>query len=203
MDVMEAIQKRRSIRKYRPDNIPEDVLERLLNALRLAPSGGNAQPWKFIVVRDKGVKLEVVAACTWYAADGRRVAQDWIEEAPVVIVACGSEKDAAVRYYKNGKSVIARWDGLTAEMAQGPVEYESVLLWDLTIAVDHLTLAATAEGLGTCWIGGLDEQHLRKVLSIPDDVRAPFAVVVGYPVSWPEPRSRKSLDDIICYDRYS
>ena len=88
-------------------------------------------------------------------------------------------------------------------MAQGPVPYESALLWDLTIAMDHLTLAATAEGLGTCWIGGLDERELKRVLAIPDNVRAPFAVVVGYPVSWPEPRHRKPLDEIICFDSYS
>lgn len=203
MDVMEAIQKRRSIRHYKPDDIPEDVLDRLLNAMRLAPSGKNCQPWKFIVVRDKATKARVAAACSWKTAEGKLVSQSWINEAPAIIVACGFEKEAAVRYYKNGEAFTAGWAALEAEMGQSPIEYESALAWDVAIALDHLTLAATAEGLGTCWIGGLNEPQMKKILSIPDDVRAGIAVVVGYPVSWPEARPRKSLDKIICYDKYS
>jgi nitroreductase len=203
MDVLEAIQKRRSVRHYKPDDIPDNVLGRLLNAMRLAPSGKNSQPWKFIVVRDKATKSKVAAACNWKTADGKLVSQSWVDEAPVVIVACGFEKEASVRYYKEREVITANWDSLEAEMKQAPIEYESALAWDLAIAMDHLTLAATAEGLGTCWIGGLNEQQVKEILSVPDDVRAPVAVVLGYPVSWPEPRPRKSLDEIICYDKYS
>jgi nitroreductase len=203
MDALEAIQKRRSIRHYKPDDIPEDVLERLLNAMRLAPSGKNCQPWKFIVVRDKAIKSKVAAACNWRRADGSLVSQAWVDEAPVIIVACGFEQQAAVRYYKQGQVITANWAALEAELAQGPIEYESALDVDLAIALDHLSLAAAAEGLGTCWIGGLDEPQMREILSVPEDVRAPVAMVVGYPVSWPQPRPRKSLDEIICYDQYS
>ncbi|MFC2081704.1 nitroreductase family protein, partial [Candidatus Bipolaricaulota bacterium] len=70
-------------------------------------------------------------------------------------------------------------------------------------AMDHLTLAAVSEGLGTCWIGGLNEGQMKDILSIPDDVRAPVAVALGYPVSWPDPRPRKPLAEIICYDKYN
>jgi len=202
MDVMEAIQKRRSIRHYKPDDIPDEVLDRLLNAMRLAPSGKNTQPWKFVVVRDKTTKSKVAAACNWKTADGKLISQNWIDEAPVVIVACGSEKEAAVRYYKRGEVITANWAALEAEMAQAPIEYESALAFDMAIALDHLTLAARAEGLGTCWIGGLNEQQMKEILSIPEDVRAPLAVVLGYPVSWPKPTPRKSLDEIVCHDRY-
>ena len=177
MDVMEAIQKRRSIRKYRPDNIPEDVLERLLNALRLAPSGGNAQPWKFIVVRDKGVKLEVVAACTWYAADGRRVAQDWIEEAPVVIVCCG--KRYMDRY---------SWLG------------DNMYLVDCTNAIDHLTLAARNEGLGTCWIGAFDHEKVKRAATVPDGYDVIMLMPLGFPASpdaFRETSSRRSLEAVV------
>jgi nitroreductase len=62
MNVMEVIQKRRSIRKYKPDDIPQEVLNRLLEAVRLAPTGTNCQAWKFIVVRDKETKAKVVDA---------------------------------------------------------------------------------------------------------------------------------------------
>jgi len=63
-------------------------------------------------------------------------------------------------------------------------------------------LAATAEGIGTCWIGGLNEPQLKEILGIPDDVRAVLAITLGYPASWPEARPRKSLEEIVCYDRY-
>ena len=203
MDVMDAIQKRRSIRHFKPDDIPNDVLERLLNAMRLAPSGENRQPWKFIVVRDKTTKYKVAATCIWKTSDGKQVLQKWINEAPVIIVACGFEKEASVRYYKKGELIITDWASLEAEMQQTTIEYESSLVSDLTIAIDHLTLAARAEGLGTCWLGSMKEPQVKEILSIPKDVRAPLAVVLGYPMSWPNSRPRKSINEIICYDKYS
>jgi nitroreductase len=201
MDVMEAIKKRRSIRHYKPDEIPEDVLERLLNAMRLSPSGGNRQPWKFIVVRDKATKSKVTAVCSWKTEGGNLISQNWIDEAPIIIVVCGFGKEALGRCYKDGEVIITH-SGIDGKIAQAPMGFESCLMWDLSIALDHLTLAATAEGLGTCWIGGLNEPLLKTILEIPDDVRAPLAVVVGYPVSWPDPRPRKSIDQIICYDKF-
>ena len=203
MDVMEAIQKRRSIRRYKAEAIPDDVLERLLNAMRLAPSGKNTQPWKFIVVRDKTVKSRVAEALNWRTPEGKVVSQSWADGAPVIIVGCAFEKQAAVRYYKEGEVVTAHWAAFEAELAHGPIDYESAAFYDLTIALDHLTLAAAAEGLGTCWIGGLNEGQLKEILAIPGDVRAPLAVVVGYPVSWPEARPRKALNQIVCFDKYS
>lgn len=202
MNVMEAIERRRSIREYQPDEIPEDVLQRLLNAMRLAPSSHNGQPWKFIVVRRTETKSAVAAACTWKTADGQLLSQEWVDGAPVIIVACGSDKEAAVRYYKDGDVVITGWPALEAELAQGPVEFESALIGDLTIALDHLSLAAASEGLGTCWIGALNENWMREALSIPDGVRAPLAMALGYPTVQPDPTPRKTMDDIVCYDRF-
>ena len=203
MGVVDAIKKRRSIRNYKPDEIPEDVLAKLLNAMRLAPSAGNRQPWKFIVVRDKETKKKLALACHYATISGGSRVQRWIAEAPVVIVACGSEKEAAVTYYKDGEHFIAfGWD-IAEEMKSGSIKYESWLPWDLAIALDHLTLAAVEEGLGTCWIGGLNEREIKELLSVPDDIRVPVVMPVGYPVSWPGPRPRKPLDEIVCYDEYS
>lgn len=80
MDFYEVIRTRRSIRSYKPDPIPDDVLTRILGAARIAPSGSNRQPWKFIVVRDEELKRRLAIACH---------NQMFIAEAPVVIVACG------------------------------------------------------------------------------------------------------------------
>jgi len=194
MDVMDAIQKRRSVRKYKPDEIPEDALDKLLNAMRLAPSGKNRQPWKFIVVRDKATKAKLAEACN---------GQKWIAEAPVVIVACGSEKEAAVRYYRDDQAIIGvGWD-IEEEMENGSIEYESCVPIDLAIALDHLTLAAVEEGLGTCWIAALNEYQVKELLSVPDDMRAALVMPIGYPVSWPDARPRKPIEEIVCYERYS
>ncbi len=203
MSAIDAIKKRRSIRKYRPDEIPEDVLTKLLNAMRLAPSACNLQPWKFIVVRDKKTKAKLASACHFSTLSGELSFQEWIAEAPVVIVACGSEKEGAVMCYRDGQSIIADGWTIAEELKKGPLEYESWLPWDLAIALDHLTLAAAEEELGTCWIGGLNEREIKELLSVPDDIRVPVVVPVGYPVSWPDPRPRKPLEEIICYDKYS
>lgn len=75
MDFMEVIKKRRSIRRYRPDPIPDEVLNQILEAARLAPSGGHRQPWHFIVVKDPETKRKLGIA-------------DWASEAPIVVVGC-------------------------------------------------------------------------------------------------------------------
>jgi len=87
MDVMEAIRQRRSIRAYKPDAVPEEVLLEVLEAARLAPSAGNRQPWLFVVVRSPEVKERLHAA---YGAE-------WFFQAPVIICACGSPECAWTR----------------------------------------------------------------------------------------------------------
>ena len=84
MEFYEVVRTRRSIRAYKPDPIPEDVLSRVLEAVRIAPSGSNRQPWKFIVVRDEKLNQRLAAACR---------NQGFIAEAPVAIVACGYDID--------------------------------------------------------------------------------------------------------------
>jgi len=201
MDVISAIKKRRSIRNYKPAEISEDVLGRLLNAVRLAPSGGNRQPWKFIVVKDKATKAKLAEVCRFQP--GRPNGQPFIAEAPVVIVACGSENKATTCYYKDGEVTVTDRQTVVEMMKEGPVEYESTLRLDVAIALDHLTLAAVEEGLGTCWVAGFDERLVKELLSVPDDMRVLVVMPVGSPVSCPEAKPRKPLEEIICYDKYS
>jgi nitroreductase len=201
VDVFDAIKKRRSIRSYRSDSIPDEVLDKLLKALRLAPSGGNLQPYKFIVVRDKETKATLAVACNWNP--GRPKGQDFIAEAPVVIVACSSKEKALSRYYKDGKVFLAIERDIPAEADRSTAGYLNLVDIDLAIAMDHLALAAVEEGLGTCWIAALDEQEVKKVVSVPEDMRVQVVMPLGYTDSWPEPRPRKPLEELICYDRYS
>ena len=82
LEFYEVIRTRRSVRSYKPDPIPDDVLQRVLEAARIAPSGSNRQPWRFIIVRDEETKKKLVPACH---------NQSWIAEAPIIVVACAQE----------------------------------------------------------------------------------------------------------------
>lgn len=164
---MEVIRQRRSIRKYKPDAVPEDKINYILEAARLAPSWGNSQCWKFVVVTDPKVKEEVAKA-----------GNQWIAQAPVLIVACadptkpGTKKDQP--YY----------------------------MLDIGIAMEHLILAASEQGLGTCWIGWFDEETVKKALGVPKGIRVVATTPLGYPDESPGPRPRKKLEEIMSYNKY-
>ncbi|UCH57385.1 MAG: nitroreductase family protein [Candidatus Bathyarchaeota archaeon] len=140
MEVFEAIRARRSVRSYKSDLVPEEVLMRLLEAARLAPSAMNYQPWRFIVVRRQEVK-ERIARSGMFAR--------FASQAPVIIVACG---DTRSRFHVH----------------------------DTCIALEHIVLAATSEGMGSCWIGSFDEEELRGLLKIPERFSVVALVSIGY-----------------------
>lgn len=169
MDVSEAIQKRRSIRKYQGRQIEEEKLDRVLEAGRLAPSARNLQEWKFVVVRDESRRKRIAEA-----AKG----QTFVGEAPVVIAACATVTDYV--------------------MTCGQLTYPI----DLAIAVDHMTLKAVEEGLGSCWIGAFYEEEVKKVLNIPPEVRVVALLPIGYPDESPNPRPRKEMEEIVAFETW-
>ncbi|MBU4076492.1 MAG: nitroreductase family protein [Euryarchaeota archaeon] len=105
--------------------------------------------------------------------------QSFVAEAPVVIAACSVETDYV--------------------MACGQPAYPI----DTAIAVDHMTLQAVEDGLGTCWIGAFDEKKVKEILNIPDNVRVVQLLALGYPSYAPGPRPRKSLDDIVMWEKWN
>jgi len=174
MDFYEVIKTRRSVRSYKKDPIPDDVLKRILNAARIAPSGNNRQPWRFIIIKDEERKKKMVELCE---------GQKFVAEAPILIVACGRN----IHYNRGG------WMG----------DYSMIV--DVAIAMDHLTLSARAEGLGTCWIGSFDNEGIKKFLGIPEDVNVVALTPLGYPKNpdvFKETKDRKNLEEIICYDKW-
>jgi nitroreductase len=104
--------------------------------------------------------------------------QNFVAQAPVVIAACSVETEYV--------------------MACGQPAYPI----DTAIAVDHMTLQAVEEGLGTCWIGAFDEKKVREILNIPDGVRVVQLLALGYPSAVPSPTSRKSLDEIVMWEKW-
>ncbi|MCX7784865.1 MAG: nitroreductase family protein [candidate division WOR-3 bacterium] len=171
MDFYDVIKNRKSVRAYKPDPIPDEVLNRILEAGRLAPSAKNIQPWKFIVVKDHNIKQALVSACR---------NQEFIGQAPIVICAVALEKIA--------------WGRMGGYWSSYPV--------DIAIALEHIILAATNEGLGTCWIGAYDEAEVKKILRIPDDVKVIALTPLGYPAQEPAPKPRKPLSEIVSFDSF-
>ncbi len=170
MELHEAVRRRKSVRSFRSTPVPDDVLRRVLEAARLAPSARNDQEWRYVIVRDRET-IERVSR----AAPG----QDFIAEAPVLIVCC-AETDRRL-------------------MSCGHYAYAI----DSAISIDHLTLGATAEGLGTCWIGGFDPSAVRPILGIPDSIEVVELLPLGYPTddSIVE-KKRKPIEEIAYYERW-
>ena len=169
MDVFTAISERSSMRAYKATDVEEDKLKKILEAARLSPSASNRQEWKFIVVKNKETKKKLAKAA---------FGQSFIGEAPVVIVACGTETKAI--------------------MACGQPAYTV----DVSIACAFMILQAYELGLGTCWIGAFKEDETKKILNIPEHVRVVAVIPLGYPNQPPSQKFRNSLDQIVCFEKY-
>lgn len=158
MEVFDAIKTRRSIRKYKPAPIPKEKLRSILEAARLAPSAGNRQLWRFVVVQDIDRKKALAEIAN---------NQTFLNNAAAIIVATGDPE------------ISARW-------------YEK----DPMIALEHIVLAATAMGYGTCWIGAFDEDAVKNLLKIPANVKVIAVLPIGIPDETPAPRPRKEFSEI-------
>ncbi len=170
VDVYEAIVTRKSVRAFKDKDVSEEMIVRLLEAARLAPSASNRQEWRFVVVRDPLMKKHLSAAAR---------GQEFVGAAPVVL-ACCAETDEHV-------------------MACGQLCYPI----DVAIAIDHITLCAAAEGLGTCWIGAFDEDQVKELLA--SHRRYELLVCCLSAIAQDPSRVEKKrllLEEIITYERW-
>jgi nitroreductase len=164
---------RRSIRRYRADPVPDEMIDQLLEAGRWAPSANNLQPWSFIVVRDPLIRGQI-AEFTTYSSGPRRDVPSRIES-PALIVLCGVERDRIYHEFLNG---------------------------DVSMAALQMMLQAKALGLGTCWVGGLDRTAIAGLLKIPDPFEVVCLLTVGFPAQEPAAPPRRPLDEIVHYELY-
>jgi nitroreductase len=179
MDLMEAIKGRRSIRKYKPDPVPEDALQKIMEAVRWAPSWANTQCWELIVVKDPKIKSELATALT-----KTNPSLSSITEAPIVIVLCGKK---GVSGFKKGEAATMKGDWL---------------MFDTGIAMQTLCLTAHSLGLGTVVVGLFDHKRAEEILGVPQNVEVVAITPLGYPASGgPTPR-RKEISDFVFYEKY-
>jgi len=162
--LFEAVEKRRSIRKFKPEQIPDKDLKKILEAGRLAPSGGNRQPWSFIVVRKPETKKALATAANL---------QQFIADADTVLIALGD-----------------------------PALSKNLHKQDPMIAIEHIVLASTALGYGTCWIGAFNESEVKEIAKVPENMTVIALLPIGVPDESPPPRPRRAFKEVFFKESY-
>lgn len=180
MDFLEFVSTRQSDRAFDPNRpVEKEKIERIIEAARLAPSACNAQPWRFIVVDDPELKNKVADATSARVLGMNH----FTKQAPVHIL--------LVEEKVNLTSGIGGW-----------VKQKDYAQMDLGIAAAHITLAAHAEGLGSCILGWFNEPKMRELLSIPDSKRVWLDIIIGYSVQPVRAKKRKAFNEIVSYNKY-
>jgi nitroreductase len=156
------------VRKYAGDPVTDDEVRALLEAAIAAPSAGNAQPWRFIIVRDQDLRERLVQAA---------YGQEFLAQAPVVIVVCADLVRARRAYGDRGENLYC--------------------LQDTAAAIQNVLLSATAHGLGTCWVGAFDERAVSELLHLASGLRPVALIPVGRPREAPSARARRPLSEVV------
>lgn len=184
MELLEAINTRRSIRTFLDRPVEDDKLRALLEAAQAAPSWANMQCWRFVVVKDKATRQRISDLSfveSFFAPLGYKTnpAQTGIAEAPVVIVACADPERSGTL-----------WD-------------QQYYMTDMGIAAQNLMLAAHDMGLGTVFVGVFDEDALRELLGIPQNIRVVGIFPIGYPAQEKKSGPRRNpLEEIVFYEKW-
>jgi len=173
MNILEVVQARRSLRSYLDKPVEREKLEYVLEAARLAPSWKNMQCWRFIVVEEL-VGRQALAESMGEDNPGRKA----LIGAPIVIVLCAVPSESEV------------WEG------------KDYMMLDAGLAMEHLLLAATEQGLGTCWQGLFSEEKARGALNVPANVRVVAMTPLGYAAEERRPRPRKGTAEIVFHERW-
>ena len=201
LNFLNVFRSRRSVKEYLPKKVSNQVLSRILEAAKWAPSAHNAQPWRFIVIQDSATKQKLAKAMagSWGKDMSKngvpkeqrksliKASVERFENAPIIIIACltmegmdkyPDEQRKKVEYFMAVQSVAA--------------------------AIENMLLAAYGEGLGSCWFCAplFCQDVVRKVLEIPQNVDPQALITLGYPAEKPNPPLRKALEEIVYQDHW-
>jgi nitroreductase len=191
--ITELLSKRFSVRKFQDKTIPDDVVQDMLEAGRLSPSGGNEQPWAFGVITDRNLIARIaVIACQ----------QEWIAKAPLLIVLC----TVGVGDERGGRDIQKyRFPAYTDAIEK----IDQDLYWALNqeehqtkIAGTHMALVALEHSVGSCWVSRFDVKRLAKLLNLPGGYMPSEILVLGYPEEKCKPTRKKEIDDVVFYNTF-
>jgi nitroreductase len=179
MDLMEAMKGRRSIRKYKSDPVPEEVLQQLLETVRWAPSWANTQCCELVIVKDPTIKAEIASTLS-----KGNPATTSMTVAPLVLVFCAKK---GVSGYYSGKMSTVKGDWL---------------MFDSGLAMQNFALAAHAQGLGTVIVGLFDHKKVEEILGVPENIEVVAMTPLGYRATEGTAPKRKEIAEFVFYDRY-
>ena len=196
MELSDVIASRRSIRKFKQEDISTDTVRLLLDAARLAPSGSNLQPARFIVAQSPATK-EALGRCTPYK---------FIVKASVIFVCCADPTAITTRDRRVGElQKEGAFEGVDMDMndpsAVSPImDAEAVkayLSMNVAIAIEHIVLQAVDLGLGSCWLGRFDRDKVKEFLALDKSIYPIVLLPVGHPDQSPKARPRFALDKLV------
>lgn len=198
MELIDAIATRRSIRNFKEDPVPDSHIRAILDAGRMAPSGVNLQPWRFIVVKSQEARKRL--------AEGTPMG--FVPKAPVVIICCVDTQayngvgQRITELKEAGAFLGTPLANLTPEeylkrRTQNRVAAKAYLGLNAAIAIDHMTLRAVDLGLGTCWVMLFDQEKIKQAVDLEERYNVVALLPVGYPEHIPGPRPRLPLESLI------
>jgi nitroreductase len=195
----EAIEKRRSIRKFKRKPVPDEQIMALIEAARLAPSASNTQPWRFKIVSDDDTKAKLAEAAYH---------QSFVAQAPVVLVCCadlqGYFEGITARSQEFGKE--GALEETMLRVLRGRAEQLKTvnlqelapgIAFNVAIAIEHIVLRALDFGLGSCWVRMLDEQKIKAMFGWENNIHVVALLPLGYADEIPSPRKRRAIEELI------
>lgn len=171
--VSSVIKKRRSVRKYLKREVSDELLEKIIEAARYAPSTGNYQPWEFIIVKSEETKKDLAEAS---------YNQKWMLEAPVFIIVCINMRLAGAVYGERGLKLYG--------------------IQSVAAATENMLLMAESLNLATCWVGAFSELMISRILEFPDYIRPCAIITLGYPAEEPQIPHRQSIGEFIHIEKF-
>lgn len=170
-ELVDAIELRRSVRKFTKQDVPDQLVAQLMDAVKWAPSWANTQCWEVVIIREAGIKhalADIVSA--------KNPATRAVADAPVVLAICGKLTSAG--YYKGKQST----------------KFGDWFMFDLGLATQNICLTAQDLGLGTVIVGLFDHDRANRLLKIPQGYECVVLIPLGYPNQSPKPPKRKEAE---------
>jgi nitroreductase len=197
VELSDVITSRRSIRKFKPKAISDDTVQKLLDAARLAPSGSNLQPARFVVVQSPAAK----------EALGRFTPYKFIVKAAVIFVCCTDLTAMMTRAHRieelfqegvfEGVDIDVNDSQITNVPTMTADAVKAYLTMNAAIAIEHIALTAVDLGLGSCWVGRFDRDKVKEFLALDKNIYPIVLLPVGYPDQSPKARPRIGLDKLV------
>ena len=170
MEFYDVLDGRHSIRAFKDKDVKDDQLDRIIRAVISAPTAGNLQSYRVLVVRDEAIK-EALCKAAWD--------QSFVKQAPVVLVFSTLSSASSSKYGSRGRDLYT--------------------IQDATIATTFAHLAAVAEGLGSCWVGAFDPEKVRAAVDLPRDQEAVALLPIGHPKKVPGRTSRNPMEEMVSF----